>query len=78
MEDLKNAHAKVLKQYNLVRAIYAEIDFNTTDVEIFLTKSPSRPVLRKAMAERDDLILHKLLCAALTTVAFINEQFMQM
>ena len=27
-------------------------------MEIFLTKSPSLPVLRKAMAERDDLILH--------------------
>ena len=58
MEDRKNANAKVLKQDNLVRAIYAEIDFNTTDMEIFLTKSPSLPVLRKAMAERDDLILH--------------------
>ena len=43
---------------NLVRAIYAEIDFNTTDMKIFLTKSPSLPVLRKAIAERDDLILH--------------------
>ena len=32
MEDRKNAHAKVLKQDNLVRAIYAEIDFNTTDM----------------------------------------------
>ena len=58
MEDRKNTHAKVLKQDNLVRAIYAEIDFNTTDTEIFLTKSPSLPVLRKAMAERDDLIPH--------------------
>ena len=26
-------------------------------MEIFLTKSPSLPVLRKAVAERDDLIL---------------------
>ena len=58
MEDRKNAHAKVLKRDNLVRAIYAEIDFNTTDMEIFLTKNPSLPVLRKAMAERDDLIPH--------------------
>ena len=58
MEDRKNAHEKVLKQDNLVRAIYAEIDFNTTGMEIFLTKSPSLPVLRKAMAERDDLIPH--------------------
>ena len=47
-----------MKQDNLVRAIYAEIDFNTTDMEIFLTKSPSLPVLRKAMAERDDLFPH--------------------
>ena len=38
MEDRKNANAKVLKQDNLVRAIYAEIDFNTTDMEIFLRK----------------------------------------
>ena len=58
MEDCKNAHAKVLKQDNLVRSIYVEIYFNTTDMEIFLTKSPSLPVLRKAMAERDDLIPH--------------------
>ena len=56
MEHRKNTHAKALKQDNLVRAIYAEIDFNTTDMEIFLTKSPSLLVLRKAMAERDDLI----------------------
>ena len=56
MEDRKNAHAKVLKKDNLVRAIYAEIDFNTTDLEIFLTKSPSLPLLCKAMAEPDDLI----------------------
>ena len=41
MEDRKNANAKALKQDNLVRAIYAEIDFNTIDMEIFLTKSPS-------------------------------------
>jgi hypothetical protein len=46
MEDRKNANAKALKQDNLVRAIYAEIDFNTTDMEIFLTKSPSLSVLR--------------------------------
>lgn len=58
IEDRRNAHAKVLKQDNLVRAIYAEIDFNTTDMEIFLTKSPSLPVLRKAMSEREDLIPH--------------------
>ena len=42
----------------MLRAIYAEIDFNTTDMEIFLTKSPSLSVLRQAMAERDDLIPH--------------------
>ena len=58
MEDRKNANAKALKQDNLVRAIYAEIDFNTTDMEIFLTKSPSLSVLRQAMAERGDLIPH--------------------
>ena len=40
MEDRKNAHAKVLKQDNLVRAIYAEIDFNTTDVEIVPNEEP--------------------------------------
>lgn len=56
MGDRKNAHAKVLKQVNLVRAIYAEIDFNATDLEIFLTKIPSLAVLRKAVAERDDFI----------------------
>ena len=55
MEDRKNANEKALKQDNLVRAIYAEIDFNTTDMEI---RSPSLSVLRRAMAERDDLIPH--------------------
>ena len=47
-----------MKQDNLVRAIYAEIDSNTRDMEICLTKSPSLSALRQAMAERDDLILH--------------------
>ena len=56
MEDRKNAHIKVLKKDNLVCAFYAEIDFNTTDMEIFPTKSPSLPLLCKAMAEPDDLI----------------------
>ena len=36
MEDYKNAKAKALKQCKLLRAIYAEIDFNTTNMEIFL------------------------------------------
>ena len=40
MEDRKNAHAKVLKQDNLVRAIYAEIDFNTKDMEIVPNEKP--------------------------------------
>ena len=42
----------------MVRAIYAEIDFNTTDMEIFLIKIPSLSVLRQAMVELDDLIPH--------------------
>lgn len=43
MEDRKNAHAKVLKQDNLVRAIYAEIDFNTTDTKSCLRKARHCP-----------------------------------
>jgi len=58
IEDRKNTLARAMKHDNLVRAIYAEIDFNTSDMEIFLTKSPSLPVLRQAMSERDDLIPH--------------------
>jgi len=58
IEDRKNTLARAMKHDNLVRAICAEIDFNTSDMEIFLTKSPSLPVLRQAMSERDDLIPH--------------------
>jgi hypothetical protein len=50
VEPRKNAHVEVLKQKKPVRAIYAEIDFNKMDMEIFLTKSPSLSILRNAMA----------------------------
>ena len=40
MEDRKNAHAKLLKQDSLVPALYAEIDFNTTDMEIVSNEKP--------------------------------------
>ncbi|MGR3378562.1 hypothetical protein [Salipiger abyssi] len=43
---------------NLVRALFAEIDFNTRDMEVFLEYSPSRAYLEKRFAQYPDLIPH--------------------
>lgn len=43
---------------NLVRALYAEIDFNTRDMEVFLTRSPSEEQLRTRMAANPALVPH--------------------
>ena len=56
MEDRKNAHAKVLKQDNLVPPFMRKLISTRRIWKSSSTKSPSLPVLRKAMAERDDLI----------------------
>lgn len=46
------------QQNNLVRALYAEIDFNTCDMEIFLEKSPNEQALRDAMTANPKLVPH--------------------
>ena len=43
---------------NLVRALYAEVDFNTRDMEKFLEKSPSEDVLREKMSANPGLVPH--------------------
>lgn len=43
---------------NFVRSLSAEIDFNTRDMEIFLTKSVSSERLRQALREDPDLVPH--------------------
>ncbi len=47
-----------LLQDNLVRALYAEIDFNTRDMEAFLEKSPSTIDLSKVIKADPDLVPH--------------------
>ncbi|MEL7163866.1 MAG: hypothetical protein AAGL96_00220 [Pseudomonadota bacterium] len=43
---------------NLVRALYAEVDFNTRDMEIFLSKSPSKDTLKDTMTANPSLVPH--------------------
>lgn len=43
---------------NLVRALYAEVDFNTRDMEKFLSKSPSAAVLEEKMTANPGLVPH--------------------
>jgi hypothetical protein len=43
---------------NLVRALFAEVDFNTRDMEIFLSKSPSAEALQEKMSANPRLVPH--------------------
>lgn len=43
---------------NLVRALFAEIDFNTRDMQDFLKKSPSEDKLKAAMTGNPGLVPH--------------------
>ncbi|MEP4195764.1 MAG: hypothetical protein ABJL99_09035 [Aliishimia sp.] len=45
-------------QNNLVRALYAEIDFNQRDMERFLRDSPSAEVIRAAIENNPKLVPH--------------------
>lgn len=42
---------------NFIRALYAEIDFNTADMDLFLSK-PFTPAMARTMREKEDLIPH--------------------
>lgn len=46
------------EQRNLVRALYAEIDFNTRDMEFFNKLSPDIPTLRQGLNQDANLIPH--------------------
>jgi hypothetical protein len=58
MEDRREQARLRLAQDNLVRALYAEIDFNTYDMDIFLRKSPSQSILREKLAADCNLVPH--------------------
>lgn len=42
---------------NFIRALYAEVDFNTTDMELFLSE-PLTPTLERTIRENNSLIPH--------------------
>ncbi|MDW4496804.1 hypothetical protein R5H30_02335 [Sulfitobacter sp. D35] len=46
------------EQKNLIRALYAEIDFNTRDLEFFLEVSADIDVIRRHMDENPDSLPH--------------------
>lgn len=46
------------RQGNLVRALFAEIDFNQRDMERFLAFSPSQEVIRQAILDNPKLVPH--------------------
>lgn len=58
MEDRREQTRLKAAQDNLVRALYAEIDFNTYDMNVFLQKSPSQSVLREKLAADTQLVPH--------------------
>ncbi|MGY9046929.1 MAG: hypothetical protein ACKVKF_07650 [Rhodobacterales bacterium] len=57
-EGWQDNRRRARAQDNLVRALYAEIDFNTRDMEEFLEKSPSEAVLRDKMTADPNLVPH--------------------
>ncbi|SFU05273.1 hypothetical protein [Sedimentitalea nanhaiensis] len=58
LDDRRAEQRRRQAQDNLMRALFAEIDFNTRDMEIFLEKSPSRADLRKALFADRNLVPH--------------------
>lgn len=58
VEAWRSHRRGVKQQNNLVRALYAEIDFNTCDMEIFLEKSPDEQALREALTANPRLVPH--------------------
>lgn len=56
--DRRKAEQQRKAERNLVRALFAEIDFNTTDMEIFIDKSLSLPNLEKILKEHTKLVPH--------------------
>ncbi|WP_317055132.1 hypothetical protein [Roseovarius rhodophyticola] len=51
-------HGKKTAQDNLARALYAEIDFNTCDMDIFLERSPPLSELRQKLEDDCKLVPH--------------------
>lgn len=58
LDERREACAVVRARDNLVRALFAEIDFNTRDMEIFLDKSRSLAAISDAIRENPELIPH--------------------
>lgn len=57
-QTIAEARASKKQQVNLVRSLFAEIDFNTYDMEIFLRRSPDEDQLRTRMAANPSLVPH--------------------
>ncbi|OED48703.1 hypothetical protein AB838_09270 [Rhodobacteraceae bacterium (ex Bugula neritina AB1)] len=57
-DERKNKRQAEKDKQNLIRALYAEIDFNTRDMEIFLEKSIPQEDLRKILQDKPALIPH--------------------
>ena len=45
-------------RHGLVRALFAEIDYNARDLEIFIAESPSKEEIRDALDRKPDLVPH--------------------
>ncbi len=57
-EDQRKQRDSLREKNNLIRALYAEIDFNTADMEVFLDKSPPSSVIRAALEKNVNLVPH--------------------
>ncbi len=57
-EDRRKQRDSEREKNNLIRALYAEIDFNTSDMEVFLDQSPPTRKLRRAIKANRNLIPH--------------------
>jgi hypothetical protein len=55
---LRRAYVESVARRRLIRALFAEIDFNTRDMETFRRSSPSREVLQAALGANPDLVPH--------------------
>lgn len=58
MEDRRDQRQREEARQKMVRAIYAEIDFNTFDMSRFLDQSMTTEALRKVLGERPELVPH--------------------
>lgn len=58
LDDARHAREVARDQDNLIRALFAEIDFNTRDMEIFRELSRSNRTIRERLLADPDLVPH--------------------